>query len=959
MADLSKFRQVKKTSHIYYEESEKTFRIYSNNTIYSFCITPELTLEHLHWGENIPTGYDLRYLSQSSRMTHFTTVEAPELQLQLGGKIIMAAESLEEVLKSWRENKVWAPKNMSDFELFQRKRIENYSWRIMNKLTQEKMRKDELKREKLLNQKSIDEKDQDQDKDYKIDERLLKYSKLMEEKLKKESENIKSQQESYADKQVRNLGRAHRRNSISVISKDIASGWLGQNELEANQIHYVPSEGNILNDNKSKKKEIFLTPEQLDSKENRPYLLNKSFNIGKGTMESPKEKPALKKRINTHTYERAIGKLGKGGICSEYSDIGSGDYRSPSFVVIDNLNGSSITPLKYESHRIFKGRIPFVSSLPYIKITDEDECSTLVVTMVDRICGLKVDLIYTTFHEYDAITRRVIFRNEDTRNICSRVLVGNKDEEYVCGSSKVLTKACSSTIDFEAEATPFYLIHLSGSWGRERYIVESEITHDIQCIESSRGLSSHQHNPFVAISFGYPSERNGEIRSFSLVYSGNFLIEAQKEEMGRIRINVGINPTGFQWILKEGEFFETPEVVMVRSKDGLGGISRIYHNLYRDKLLNRGKANVPNENFLRKNIFYNISNIKYLNKKYNNISENFYFINLLQKIKSLGINFIVLDENWFKLKEKLFSLELVCFSSPCIIPKELTDLCHLINTLDLKFGVFYDVNSIFSDSHLKISHPEWFMSNILPSDKNKDKSKDISILDLTRKDLRDYIFKCLSNLLKNINIEYMRWDISHALIKLNSNIDDSRQTELSHRYIMGVYELQNRIIEAFPYLILENSSAGGGRLDPGVLFYSSHITCSDNNDSIVRLRINYGTSVVYPICSMQSIISSIPNFITGQRTRLRTRLILAMNGTINFDLDVSTLSVKDLIACQKCIEIYHRDVAPIAFYGDMYRLWNPFKIDLAAWMYVSKDKKSACVFGCNMGRDHWSTLVPR
>jgi hypothetical protein len=610
-------KAVSSTSHISFDERDKTFRLYAGNSIYSFCISPELTLEHLHWGESLPPGYDLRYLSQSSRQTHFTTVEAaPD---KFGGKIVLAAETLEEIQKTWKENKVWSDivKNeMSDIERIQKRRLENYSWRIMSKILQDNAK------ESKNHSEVVDHVENGKQEGFKLKNLKNYFPSLSKESSILESKALDLERKPSKTK-MKGKNHFNISNSFSIgdgtdvegdndsppcPSSALVNGVKGMTPFlhshTKKKFHYIPSEANLLSHyNQCEEETLRKHSTILPKPKFIEYLQNKNALL-----------TATKHQKRPQTFDRAIGKIGKGGICVEYSDFGTGDFRSPSFQVIDNFNGSSIAPLRYRKHRIYKGKLTMPDSMPSIRCINDNEASTLVVTMADIISGIDVDLIYgktgavlfssfsfltdgfhcfswllsslllcclslsvsiylsfllsftisffslfplcllVCMHDYDVITRRAVFRNVDQRSSCSyppMLSASSAKEDYACGANKVLMKASSATVDFEAEASSFYCTQLTGSWGRERYVCESKLTQGNLSFGSMRGVSSHQHNPFVAISFGSPNETTGEVRGFSLVYSGNFLIEAEPSELGRLRVNIGIHPMGLQWNLRQ------------------------------------------------------------------------------------------------------------------------------------------------------------------------------------------------------------------------------------------------------------------------------------------------------------------------------------------------------------------------------------------------------------------------
>ncbi|KAJ1430460.1 Melibiase-domain-containing protein [Ochromonadaceae sp. CCMP2298] len=502
------------------------------------------------------------------------------------------------------------------------------------------------------------------------------------------------------------------------------------------------------------------------------------------------------------------------------------------------------------------------------------------------------------------------------------------------------------SIDFEATSMPFHLVQMSGSWGRERSIVETRLSQGMRSFGSCKGVSGHAHNPFMAITLGAPSETTGEVRAFSFIYSGNYLMEAEVSEMGRLRCNVGINPMGLQWHLTPGQVFSTPEVVMVRSSEGLGGMSRSLHRLFLDRLLPRNWSDALPP------ILLNSWEAKYFHVNHSNIVE------MATQASKIGINLIVLDDGWFGKRENDTCSLGDWVADLAKFPLGIKGLAEDVNAAGCKFGIWFEPEMVSEDSMLYTSHPDWYLH--VPG-RPRQLGRNQMVLDLSRAVVVDYLFHSLAAILGTANVEYVKWDMNRPLTEVYSaapDMGDAWQAEVSHRYVLGVYQLMDRVTTAFPHILLENCASGGGRFDPGMLYYSPQIWCSDNTDALIRMKIQYGTSLAYPARSIGAHVSTVPNHITGSTTRLRTRGFVAMCGTFGYELDISTASAKDLMAWEAQINLY-RALSPTIRWGDLYRLWDPFKVNLASWMYVSRDKSQAVVFAFSMNSDHWSNLVPR
>lgn len=631
------------------------------------------------------------------------------------------------------------------------------------------------------------------------------------------------------------------------------------------------------------------------------------------------------------TFERPVNSIGKGNLWMEYSDAGTGDFRPPSFLVVYS-NGSSITPLKYKSHRIFPGKEKLQGFLPSIRCRGDHDATSLVITMADQLCGLEVDLHYVCMHDYDAITRHAVFRNVGSCATCHMDFSG----------IQVLEMAHSMTIDLDTSNTGYFLTKLSGSWARERYVCESRLVQGTHTFDSAKGVSSHEHQPFVALSTCPPQENEGEVLGFVLAYSGNFLAQVHVNEMGGVRVNLGINSANFQWNLYPHEDgFCTPEAILVRSGAGLGGMSRTLHRLFLHCLIpphpwtescissssscsscsgcaagSECKVATPTvppggmvTNKCIPALLVNTWEAKYFQIDHESCLE------LGRLGASIGMNTLVVDDGWFGSRN---STE--CSIGDWVVnaikfPFGLDGLARDLNNMGMKLGIWIEPEMLSLNSDLFRRCPHWALG---VKEGFMTIGRDQLVLDLSNPEVREHIFATMSEFLtSNPKIEYIKWDMNRPLTEVFSqgcfergrqcrsrnNSDQSApscssvdisgsseavdsvecrkvsQSETLHRCVLGLYELQTRILEAFPYILLENCASGGGRFDPGMLYFSPQIWCSDNTDAIARIKIQYGTSMLYPARCIGAHISAVPNHITGNTTRLRTRGLLAMCGT--------------------------------------------------------------------------------
>lgn len=588
----------------------------------------------------------------------------------------------------------------------------------------------------------------------------------------------------------------------------------------------------------------------------------------------------------------------------EYPTYGLGDYRE-SCLEIKNSKGYRGCSLHYHSHIIYKGK-ENLKGLP-ATFGKEEECTTLEITCVDPILNLHVVLIYTVFHEIDAITRSVRIENH-----------GNEE--------LTIEKALSVCVDFDG--MNYDMLSLHGSWARERHIQRRRIQYGIQSISSIRGESSHQENPFMAVLSKDATEDYGEVYGFNFVYSGNFIGVSQGCQFDTVRTVMGIHPTGFEWVLEPKDSFVAPEVVMVYSKDGIGGMTRTYHDLYRNHLI-RGEYKDKKRPILINN--WEATYFDFNTEK---------LISIAKESSELGIEMLVMDDGWFGKRNSDNEALGDWYVNEEKIVGGLEYLVTQVNNLGMKFGIWFEPEMISPDSDLYRAHPDWAIQ--IPG-RTGSLCRNQYVLDLSRQEIRDYIYERISNILNSANIEYVKWDMNRQLTDLASYaLESERQGELSHRYTLGVYELMERLTREFPHLLLENCSGGGARFDPGMLYYSPQIWCSDDTDAIERLEIQRGTALVYPLATIGAHVSAVPNHTVGRTTPFATRGYVALAGTFGYELDVTQLTKeeKQLIPVQ--VNMYHK-YNNLIRNGDYYRIANVKEDGYDCWQVVSKDKEECII----------------
>ena len=602
----------------------------------------------------------------------------------------------------------------------------------------------------------------------------------------------------------------------------------------------------------------------------------------------------------------------------EFPCHGTGDYRESCFMVMDK-DGMSTCDLRYSSYEIMKGKPDLTQefydyatkswqkvNIPATWSKDGEDCETLIITMKDEHLSLTARLYYTVFPELDIITRSVKFTNEAEKPVDLR-------------------RVLSVCVDYEG--CDYDFITLNGSWARERILERSHLHHGKQGVDSVKGESSHQSNPFVALVSPDCDENKGEAFGYNLVYSGNFCATAEVTQHKRTRLVMGINPFDFSWTLDPGKSFQAPEVVMSYSCEGLGQMSRNFHDLYRNNLI-RGEWKDK-----RRPILINNWEATYFNFNTEKL------ISIAKEASKLGIEMLVMDDGWFGHRDSDNSSLGDWFVYEKKIDGGLKYLVDEVNKLGMKFGIWFEPEMISPDSVLYNEHPEWAIQ--IPG-RVPTMSREQYVLDYSNKEVRDYIYEMIKKILDSANIEYIKWDMNRQLTEVGSTtLPTERQRELWHRYVLGVYDVMNRLTTDYPYLLLENCSGGGARFDPGMLYFSPQIWTSDDTDAIERLKIQHGTSICYPASSMGAHVSDCPNHTVGRTTPFSTRGDVALVGTFGYELDVTRIPEADRNAIPGQIEKFKK-YNPLVRTGDQYRIGNIFEDNTYdAWMFVAKDKSEA------------------
>lgn len=581
---------------------------------------------------------------------------------------------------------------------------------------------------------------------------------------------------------------------------------------------------------------------------------------------------------------------------------GCGDMRE-GMLHIRHADGTHALDLVYEGHCVTDGK-PELVGLPSAR---GDRAQSLVLTLLDAVSGLRVELIYSIYEDVDVIVRS------------ARIVNGGQE-------TVAIDRALSACVDFER--ADFSLLTLSGAWARERQAYTRPLVPGEQGVSTVRGASSVQTSPFMALLAPGATEDAGEIYGFALCYSGSFVSHVHVDQHGMARAQIGIQPYNFNWSLAPGEAFQTPEAYLCFSAEGLGGMSRSFHALVHRRITT-GKFAQAARPLLINN--WEATYFQFDEEK---------LLALARRAKKAGIDLFVLDDGWFGHRDADNSSLGDWFDDLRKLPGGLSRLSEQIHALGLRFGLWVEPEMISADSELYRAHPDWC---IHAGKRMRVESRHQLVLDMTRKDVRDYIVETIGAALRRGRVDYVKWDMNRNITMWGSaQLPPERMQEQGHRYILGVYDVMRRIIAQFPDVLFESCAGGGGRFDLGLMCFMPQAWCSDDTDAHMRCRIQYATSYVFPPSTMGAHVSAVPNHQTGRSAPLDTRAAVAMGGTYGYELDLCKLpqeEIEQIAALNRRVKA----LQPTLLYGDFYRLRSPFEGNETAWMSVSPDRKQAVV----------------
>lgn len=584
---------------------------------------------------------------------------------------------------------------------------------------------------------------------------------------------------------------------------------------------------------------------------------------------------------------------------------GSGDFRSPAFVV-EKEDGTRSVDLKYVTYQIRKGKYS-LRGLPAVYVCEEEskDAETLEIVLEDKVLSLEVRLLYGVLPDLDIITRAMLVKN--------------------CGESKIyLDKVMPATLDYYTG--DYDLITFHGRHTMERMMQRVPIGHYSQQIGSRRGASSHQFNPMLIVAKPETTDVYGDCYAMEFVYSGGFQAEALKDQFGTTRVQIGLQEEGFYYPVAAGETFTSPEVILSFSKDGFDSLSHNLHDVIRHHICRGPYKNQPRPVLVNswEGSLWNINRDS--------------LMTLAREAKEIGLDMLVVDDGWFGDRDDDNSSLGDWYANEKKLGGSLAQLAEDVNKIGLKFGIWIEPEMISEKSLLYEKHPDWALR--IPG-RTPIRGRNQLVLDFSRKDVRDYIYRQICNILDCGNISYLKWDYNRSIYDVYSE-SATHQGSVLYDYILGLYEVLEKLVSQYPHVLIEGCSGGGGRFDAGMLYYTPQIWTSDNTDPIDRMWIQHGTSFGYPASTIAAHVSKSPNEQTGRVTPIQTRVIAAMYGSFGFELELSLFTEKEKQAARKEVKKYRR-LERLITDGRYYRLSDPEMDKYCAWSFVSRDGTQALV----------------
>jgi alpha-galactosidase len=573
----------------------------------------------------------------------------------------------------------------------------------------------------------------------------------------------------------------------------------------------------------------------------------------------------------------------------EFPGWGGGRYTEPCLKVT-LPSGVRDLVLKYVSHKI-----------------DGD---TLLIDLKDVSYDLGVTLVYKVFPDAGMIRKHAVITNRT-------------------GGAVTLESAQSGAWNLPP-GEGYRLTYLVGRWAGEWQINQEPIHPGMKVIESRRGNTGHQANPWFAIDEGgRADESQGSVWFGALGWSGNWKFSIEQTAHQQVRVTGGFNPFDFSYPLAAGESLETPPFYGGYTEGGFGEASRLMHRFERTAILPGGATSRQRPVI------------------YNSWEATEFAVDepgqkaLADKAAKLGVERFVMDDGWFGARNNDRAGLGDWTVNRTKFPNGLRPLIEYVNKLGMDFGIWVEPEMVNPNSDLYRQHPDWAMH--FP-DRPRTEARNQLVLNMARNDVKEYIFGALDRLLsENDGIAFIKWD-------MNRNFSEpgwpeeapAEEKKLWVAYTRNVYEIVDRLRAKHPKLEIESCSGGGGRVDEGILSRVEEVWTSDNTDAFDRLRIQEGFSYAHTPKIMMDWVTDVPNY-NGRTTPLQYRFLAAMTGSLGIGGNLNKWSSADMTLAARMVELY-KSIRKTVQEGLLYRLFSPQSGGFSASEYVAEDGRQAVVF---------------
>ena len=561
------------------------------------------------------------------------------------------------------------------------------------------------------------------------------------------------------------------------------------------------------------------------------------------------------KASGTVKYSKKIKNFTLADRMQEFPTYGTSDFREGA-VSIENEGAYLYPDFKYDHFEITTGKkrnLDFPTSYG-------NDSENLIVSLIDTDHQLELQLSYSIFENWSAIVRKATIINHGKQEV-------------------KLTNLQSTVLDLPNDSYDF--LQLSGAWTKERHITTRPLTQGITKIESLRGASSHQENPFIALVDKNVTNDSGNIYASNLIYSGNFISQVEVDEWGQSRLMTGINPATFKWKLAPNQDFSTPEAVLFYSKQGFNGLMKQTHNFV--------KKHIIDQKWQQRDRLIVINNWEATYFDFNEEK----LLKLAAQANQLGIECFVLDDGWFGKRDSDNSSLGNWTVDKRKFPQGLDHFSAQVHKMGMKFGLWFEPEMVSADTELYNMHPDWVVRHPY---KRYSVGRRQYVLDFANPAVVDNIYQQMAKIIEDAQVDYIKWDMNRNITEAYSPYLYSinhPQGEIFHRYIQGVYKLYAKLLTSFPDLLIEGCASGGGRFDLGILYYSPQIWPSDDSDAVERLDIMSGTLLAYPLSTFSNHVSAVPNDQVKRITSLKFRQNVACFGPLGYELDLNKLSTEE------------------------------------------------------------------